>query len=116
MLLSADGSTVVYRSSSAQLVEGQIDSSHSDDVFAYDRSTGATTLVSHTTASLLTASGRSSLDSFPKSPKRTAKANVPACCASHDNVIVNFILTISREAERRPTRPDARALAVVDAR
>jgi len=53
--LSADGRYVVFVSSAANLVPGQIDDNRGSDVFLYDRATGAITLVSRTAASAVTA-------------------------------------------------------------
>jgi Tol biopolymer transport system component len=46
-LLSANGAFVVYLSGATNLVAGQTDENSTDDVFLFNRSTGATTLVSH---------------------------------------------------------------------
>lgn len=61
-LISADGGTVVYRSSGTDLVAGQIDLNSLDDVFAYDRATGANGLSTRTAASAVTAAGLSFLN------------------------------------------------------
>ncbi|MES1245534.1 MAG: hypothetical protein ABUT39_28270 [Acidobacteriota bacterium] len=56
--LSADGARLVFVSSAPNLVPGQTDDTFGlDDVFLYDRTAGATTLVSHTSASSSTATG-----------------------------------------------------------
>jgi Tol biopolymer transport system component len=58
LLLSADGRWIAFHSNARNLVPGQIDPSFStNDAFLYDRVTGQTRLVSHTTASPLTAAG-----------------------------------------------------------
>ena len=46
-IISADGSFIAYTSSSTNLVAGQNGLINSYNIFLYDRSTGATTLVSH---------------------------------------------------------------------
>jgi len=53
--LSADGRFAVFVSASSRIVPGQTDTNGVRDVFLVDRSTGVTTLVSHGTASPLTA-------------------------------------------------------------
>lgn len=55
-VVSAGGGTVVFHSSSSNLVAGQVDTVGSD-LFAYDRATGTVSLVSHTAASSVTAAG-----------------------------------------------------------
>lgn len=45
--LSADGAQIAWRSGATNLVTGQIDTNTFQDVFVFDRPTGATTLVSH---------------------------------------------------------------------
>jgi hypothetical protein len=57
--ISADGSRVVYDSFSTDLVAGQNDASHTRDTFLYDRVTGTNALVSHTSGSATTATGKS---------------------------------------------------------
>ena len=58
LLLSADGRWIAFHSNARNLVPGQIDPSFStNDAFLYDRVTGQLRLVSHTTASPLTAAG-----------------------------------------------------------
>lgn len=53
--ISADGRFVVYESRATNVVPGQVDTEDSYDVFLWDRATGATTLVSRTPASPVTA-------------------------------------------------------------
>ncbi len=55
--VSGDGRYVVLRSEAADLAAGQVDSNGASDVFLWDRDTGASTLVSHTAASNVTAAG-----------------------------------------------------------
>jgi Tol biopolymer transport system component len=58
--LSADGRYAVYVSRATTLVAGQTDVNGTDDIFLFDRVAGTTTLVSHSTASPVSASnGRS---------------------------------------------------------
>jgi Tol biopolymer transport system component len=58
--LSADGRFVAFESKSPSLISGQVDSNGMTDVFLYDRSTQAVTLVSRTrTSSSKTANGQS---------------------------------------------------------
>lgn len=52
--ISGDGRFVAYRSAATNLVTGQTDTNAATDVFLFERETGATTLVSHTSASLTT--------------------------------------------------------------
>ncbi|MDQ3814562.1 MAG: hypothetical protein M3347_11500, partial [Armatimonadota bacterium] len=52
--ISADGNFVAYTSFATNLVVGQTDSSLSNDVFLYNRTTGTNTLVSHSAASATT--------------------------------------------------------------
>ena len=53
--LSADGNLIVYQSAATNLVPNQVDPNQSaQDVFLYDRSTGANTLVSHIQGNPLT--------------------------------------------------------------
>ncbi len=59
--VSADGAFVAFQSSATDLVSGQSDANAADDLFLFDRATGAVTLVSHTPASnTTTANGASS--------------------------------------------------------
>jgi Tol biopolymer transport system component len=51
--ISADGRFVVYESTAVDVVPGQEDSADSTDIFLWDRTTGATVLVSHSAASPL---------------------------------------------------------------
>ncbi|MES1244186.1 MAG: hypothetical protein ABUT39_21455 [Acidobacteriota bacterium] len=53
--LSADGRYFLLNSSATDLVPGQVDTNGTGDVFLYDRVTGTTLLVSHSTASATTA-------------------------------------------------------------
>ncbi len=53
-VLSADGSFVAFESNAANLVAGQIDANNASDVFLWQRSTGAITLVSHLDGSAAT--------------------------------------------------------------
>ena len=55
--ISADGSSIAFVSRSMDLVAGQIDQATTDDVFLYDRNTGANRLVSHAFAAPTTAAG-----------------------------------------------------------
>ena len=50
-LVSADGRFVVYSSSAALVVSGQVDTNGVSDVFLFDRLTGTTVLVSHAAGS-----------------------------------------------------------------
>ena len=50
-MLSADGRFAVFLSESPRVVSGQTDTNEDRDVFLVDRSTGTTTLVSHSTVS-----------------------------------------------------------------
>lgn len=63
--LSADGRWIAYGSSSTDLVAGQVEpgGGTSNDVFLYDRTTGANRLVSHTAGSPATAANGASDDS-----------------------------------------------------
>lgn len=49
--ISADGRFVIYESTALNVVPGQVDSANTKDVFLWDRTTGATVLVSRTAAS-----------------------------------------------------------------
>ena len=53
--ISADGSRVAFASQATDLVTGQADTNAAQDVFLYDRATGTSTLVSHSTSSAITA-------------------------------------------------------------
>ncbi len=56
--LSADGARLVFVSSASNLIAGQTDDGdYSADAFLYDRSSGSTILLSHTSASATTAAG-----------------------------------------------------------
>jgi Tol biopolymer transport system component len=55
--ISADGRWVAFVSDSTNLVPGQIDSPWDADVFVFDRTTGAITLVSHEAGSAVAAAG-----------------------------------------------------------
>ncbi len=62
-VISADGRFVAYVSLSGNLVAGQAEGSLSpQDVFLYDRTTGASTLVSNASASAVTAGSSTSFD------------------------------------------------------
>jgi Tol biopolymer transport system component len=61
--ISADGRWIAYRSVAADLVPGQVDTNGVNDVFLYDQVTGTTALVSHASASPLTA-GASDQDDY----------------------------------------------------
>lgn len=54
-VISADGAWVAFRSEAANLVPGQTDANGAGDVFLWQRSTGTTTLVSHTAGTATTA-------------------------------------------------------------
>jgi Tol biopolymer transport system component len=62
--ISADGRFVVYQSTSTGTVPGQVDTNAADeggsDVFLFDRTTGATTLVSHAAGSPVTTGNHAS--------------------------------------------------------
>jgi Tol biopolymer transport system component len=55
-VFSANGNVVVFRSPATDLVAGQADTNGQDDLFAFDRVTGKTVLVSHAAGSQTTAS------------------------------------------------------------
>ncbi len=60
--LSADGRFIVYQSAATNLVPNQVDPNQSaQDVFLYDRNTGANTLVSHIQGNALTTGNVTSL-------------------------------------------------------
>ncbi|HTG35811.1 MAG TPA: hypothetical protein VLB76_23040 [Thermoanaerobaculia bacterium] len=61
--ISADGRWIVFRSTAADLVPGQIDTNGLLDFFLYDRVSGATALISHASSSPVTA-GSTDLDSY----------------------------------------------------
>ncbi len=63
-LLSADGNFVAFASGATNLISGLSDTNGRDDVFLYNRATGTTVLVSHTSASLTTAASNTSLLSW----------------------------------------------------
>ncbi len=74
-VVSADGRYVAYESLASNLVEGQIDRTHPDniyaafDVFLYDRVAGVSTLVSHVAGESLTATdidGNGYPSSYPR--------------------------------------------------
>jgi Tol biopolymer transport system component len=60
--ISADGRYVLFFSRAINLVPGQVDTNGGEDLFLRDRATGATVLVSHAAASLVTASAGQILD------------------------------------------------------
>jgi Tol biopolymer transport system component len=55
--ISADGRFVAYMSTAPDVVPGQVDESGDWDIFLWDRTTGATVLVSRTAASPVTSTG-----------------------------------------------------------
>ncbi|MES1244176.1 MAG: hypothetical protein ABUT39_21405 [Acidobacteriota bacterium] len=55
LALSSDGRYVAFASHASDLVAGQVDANQSYDVFLYDRTTNASTLLSHIPASAVTA-------------------------------------------------------------
>jgi hypothetical protein len=81
--VSKDGRYVVYSSSAANLVSGQVmDSKSAADVFLYDRATGTTTLVSHADgSSTTTATGTS------KNPVISADGKWVAYVSNSDNLL-----------------------------
>jgi uncharacterized repeat protein (TIGR01451 family) len=56
-VISADGRWVAFISRASNLVAGQLDTTTTDDIFLWDRQTGAMTLVSHTATNLAVAAG-----------------------------------------------------------
>lgn len=60
--LSADGSWIVFTSESTDLVAGVTDTNERGDVFLYERSGGALTLVSHASSAATTAANGMTLD------------------------------------------------------
>lgn len=58
--ISADGGQVAYSSGATNLVAGVVDGNGASDVFLYDRASGASTLVSHTSSSAATVGDESS--------------------------------------------------------
>jgi Tol biopolymer transport system component len=60
--ISADGRYTLFFSRAINLVPGQVDTNGGEDLFLRDRVTGATVLVSHAAASLVTASAGQILD------------------------------------------------------
>ncbi len=60
--VSADGSRVAYESPATNLVTGQVDGNFDNDIFLYDRATGANTLVSHALSSATTAGSSYALE------------------------------------------------------
>lgn len=60
--ISADGRYVAFQSVAVDLVEGQTDTNEADDIFLFDRVTGAVTLVSRSAASATTAGNNGSQD------------------------------------------------------
>ena len=58
--ISLDGKFVAFTSNLANIIAGQIDTTSSDDVFLYDVTGGAKTLVSHTAAGPTTTANSSS--------------------------------------------------------
>lgn len=62
--ISADGQYATFASSAADLIPGGTDTNTADDVFLWQRSTGAVTLISHSAGSTITAANQ---ESFPTS-------------------------------------------------
>lgn len=58
--LSADGRWITFYSTANNMISGVTDTNNSEDVFLYDRTSGAMTLVSHASASATTAANRRS--------------------------------------------------------
>ena len=58
--ISGDGGTVAFFSAETALVPGQVDTNAAEDVFLFDRGTGAITLVSHAASSPTTAASSGS--------------------------------------------------------
>ncbi|MBX7222402.1 MAG: hypothetical protein K1Y36_20800 [Blastocatellia bacterium] len=58
--ISGDGNWIAYTSNSTNIIPGQVDTNLGADVFLYNRSTGATTLVTHAAGSATTAANGSS--------------------------------------------------------
>jgi Tol biopolymer transport system component len=58
--ISADGRIVAFSSSSTQVIPGQVDHGTTTDVFLYDRTSGAITLVSHAAGKPTTAANQPS--------------------------------------------------------
>jgi Tol biopolymer transport system component len=84
---SEDGRYVLFTSNAADVVPGQVDTNHDQDVFLLDRNTGAIALVSHTPAGPPTAGDRGS-------PAGVAGARSPdAPVLSADGNWVAFVST-----------------------
>src|SRR5258708_5753777 len=86
--VSGDGRYVVYANSAANLAPNQVmDSKSAYNVFLYDRSTGAATLISHTASSTTTTADGSSLN-----PVLSADGKWIAYVSNSDNLVSNETL------------------------
>ena len=80
--VSADGSRVAYESPATNLVTGQVDGNFDNDIFLYDRATGANTLVSHALSSATTAG-----NSFTSDPTLSADGRYVAFMGDASNLV-----------------------------
>jgi putative transposon-encoded protein len=75
-VISADGTSVAFRSTATNLVAGQNDANDAFDVFLFERATGTVSLVSHTpTSATTTGDGSSGSGAFVDSPSASISAD-----------------------------------------
>ena len=86
---SSDGRYVAFLSTASDLVPGQIDSNGDDDVFLFDRLTGATTLVDHALGAATTTGNRPA--SNP--PALSADGRFVAFASSATNLVASPLPT-----------------------
>jgi Tol biopolymer transport system component len=79
--ISADGRFVAFASQATDLLPGQVDTPLTDDVFLYDRASGALVLVSHASGSPVAAAG------FSQQPRLSADGRCVAFHSEADNLV-----------------------------
>lgn len=86
--ISSDGRWIAFFSNAGDLVAGQVESNPGQDVFVYDRDSGAMTLVSHTATSNVTTGNNFSLD-----PVISANGNAVVFMSSASNLMAGQVDT-----------------------
>ncbi|HEX4959275.1 MAG TPA: hypothetical protein VF173_00455 [Thermoanaerobaculia bacterium] len=91
---SADGRYTAFVSGSANLAPGQIDDNRGEDVFLYDRITGAVALVSHAAVSPATAGNQAS-----NHPEISADGRWVAFLSLASNLVANAPAAVANKAQ-----------------
>lgn len=91
--ISADGSFVAFTSRATDLIAGLSDRSGTDDIFLYQRSSGALSLVSRANGSPLATSG-----GFSAAPRISANGRFIAFASTASNLVPGEVDTASQDA------------------